>query len=149
MKKYFVNLLGLTCCLVFLGTQTANSQNFLKRYINSLVNDTADVSKPQFITYPILGYAPETSLEIGLSSLLIYYAKRDTTNRLSEVNAFTFFTLENQYGFWFDHALYSHKDKWFFLGRVRLQSFPLLYYGIGLDTPKEHIARVISERQAF
>ncbi|OJJ19897.1 hypothetical protein BKI52_15565 [marine bacterium AO1-C] len=142
MKKYCINLLGITCCLVFLGTQTANSQNFLKRYINSLVNDTADVSKPQFITYPILGYAPETSLEIGLNSLLIYYAKRDTTNRLSEVNAFTFFTLENQYGFWFDHALYSHKDNWFFLGRIRLQSFPLLYYGIGLDTPKEHIARV-------
>jgi hypothetical protein len=100
------------------------------------------LSQPQLLVYPTVAYAPETTWEIGLSSLYVYYAKRDTTNRLSEINGFTFFTLENQYGLWFDHAIYLDKDRWFFLGKVRLQSFPLFYNGIGINTPQEYTARV-------
>lgn len=114
----------------------------MKRYINSLINDTSDISRPQFLIYPTLAYSPETSWEIGLSSLYVYYASRDTTNRLSEVSGFTFFTLENQYGLWFDHALYSDQSKWFFLGRLRFQSFPLKYYGIGMDSSPDYLALV-------
>jgi hypothetical protein len=120
----------------------AQKSNFITRYWNRLVNDTTDVSKPQFLAYPTLAYAPETSWEFGLSSLYVFYAKQDTTNRLSEISAFTFLTLERQYGLWFDHALYSNKNKWFSLGRIRLQSFPLLYYGIGPDAPSTKQATV-------
>lgn len=127
--------------VIFLAS-SANAQDFAKRYWNSLVNDTSDLSQPQMLVYPTLAYAPETSWEIGLSSLYVYFAKQDTTNRLSEINAFTFFTLENQYGLWFDHALYSDQDRWFFLGKLRFQSFPLFYHGIGVDTPEEYTARV-------
>lgn len=120
----------------------AQKNNFLIRYWNKLINDTTDISRPQFLIYPTLAYAPETSWEFGLSSVYVYYANHDTTNRLSEVNGFTFFTLERQYGAWFDHALYSHSNLWFILGRLRFQSFPLLYYGIGSDAPGEHVAQV-------
>ncbi|HEY0742568.1 MAG TPA: BamA/TamA family outer membrane protein [Chryseosolibacter sp.] len=112
------------------------------RYINSLINDTSDIRKPQFLIYPTVAYAPETSWEFGLSTVFVFYANRDTTNRLSEVNAFTFITLEQQYGLWFDHALYSQDNNWFSLGRLRFQSFPLLYFGIGMETPEEHVAQV-------
>jgi outer membrane protein assembly factor BamA len=112
------------------------------RYINRLVNDTTDISKPQFLAYPTVAYAPETSWEFGLSSVFVFYANRDTTNRLSEINAFTFLTLQRQYGFWFDHALYSQDNNWFSLGRLRFQSFPMLYFGIGPESPEEHIAQV-------
>ena len=94
------------------------------------------------MNYPTLAFAPETSWEIGLSSLYIYSANRDLQNRLSEVKAFTFYTLENQYGFWFDHGLYTHQNKWFFLGKARFQSFPLLYHGIGSYAPEKHVARI-------
>ena len=120
----------------------AFSQGFVKRYFHNLINDTSDISKPQFLIYPTLAYAPETSWEIGLSSLLVFYAKQDTANRLSEINAFTFITLENQYGLWFDHAIYSDQSNWFFLGRLRFQSFPLFYHGIGNNTPSDYLARV-------
>jgi outer membrane protein assembly factor BamA len=118
------------------------SQNFVSKYIKGIINDTSDISKPQFLIYPTVAYAPETSWEFGLSSLLVFYAKQDTANRLSEINGFTFFTVENQYGLWFDHAIYSDEDKWFFLGRLRFQSFPLFYHGIGNRSPEEYIARV-------
>jgi hypothetical protein len=94
------------------------------------------------MNYPTLAFSPETSWEIGLSSLYIYSANRDLKNRLSEIKAFTFYTLENQYGIWLDHALYSDVNKWFFFGRARYQSFPLLYYGIGAESSPEYIARI-------
>lgn len=136
-KKYF----SLIFLFTLLSTH-AFSQSFARKYINGILNDTSDISKPQFLVYPTLAFAPETSWEIGFSSLLVYYAKRDTTNRLSEISGFTFVTLENQYGIWFDHAIYSDQNKWFFLGRIRLQSFPLKYHGIGMDTPEDYLALV-------
>lgn len=110
--------------------------------MNHLINDTSDISKPQFLIYPTVAYAPETSWEFGLSSVFVFYANRDTTNRLSEINGFTFLTLERQYGLWFDHALYSQNNTWFSLGRLRFQSFPLLYFGIGPHSPDVHVAQV-------
>jgi hypothetical protein len=119
-----------------------HNPSFLRRYVNHLVNDTTAISRPQFLVYPTVGYAPETSWEFGVSSVFVFYANGDTTNRLSELNAFTFLTLERQYGLWIDHALYSQENKWFSLGRIRAQSFPLLYHGIGPDSPEEHLAQV-------
>ncbi|WP_340152506.1 BamA/TamA family outer membrane protein [uncultured Marivirga sp.] len=139
-KSIFLSLAIIV--LILLNDHKIYSQNFVSKYINSIINDTSDISKPQFLIYPTLAYAPETSWEIGLSSLLVFYAKQDTANRLSEINGFTFFTLENQYGLWFDHAIYSDADKWFFLGRLRFQSFPLFYHGIGSNSPEDYIARV-------
>ncbi len=120
----------------------AQQGNFFKRYINSLINDTTNSADPQFIAYPTLAFAPETSWELGISSLLVYYAKKDTANRLSEVNGFTFYTINKQYGVWFDHALYSHQNKYAYLGRLRYQNFPILYYGIGPETVAEPMATV-------
>jgi len=127
---------------LILAPNSLNAQSFVKRYWNSLINDSTDLSRPQLLVYPTLAYAPETTWEIGFNSLYVYYAKGDTANRLSEINGFAFFTLENQYGLWVDHAIYSDQDRWFFLGRLRLQSFPLFYHGIGMDTPTEYTARV-------
>lgn len=125
-----------------IGSVQAQRQNIASRYVRKVLNDTTDIREPQFLMYPVVGYAPETSWEFGFSSVFVYYAGRDTTNRLSEISAFTFLTLEQQYGLWFDHALYSDKNKWFLLGRLRFQSFPLLFYGIGPNTPKEPQALV-------
>ena len=144
MKKQITILLSLSFLLNI--QLQAQQPGFIKRYINKLVNDTTDITKPQFIVYPTLAFAPETSWEFGLSSLYVYYAQRDTNNRLSEVNGFAFYTLENQYGLWFDHALYAHKNRWSFIGRLRYQNFPLLYHGIGPKTPPEFIARVDAQQ---
>jgi outer membrane protein assembly factor BamA len=138
--KTFIRMAAVWLLMLCAGA--ADAQNIFNRYFNKLLNDTSDISNPQFLVYPTLAYAPETSWEIGLSSLYVFYTGRDTSNRLSEINGFTFFTLENQYGLWFDHAIYSNQNKWFFLGRLRFQSFPLKYYGIGMGTPSQYQALV-------
>jgi hypothetical protein len=140
--RYFISVLFL---LVFCFTPylvPAQRPGFVKRYINKLINDTTDIREPQFIAYPTLAYSPETSWELGLSTLFVYYAKKDTNNRLSEINGFTFYTLRGQYGATFEHALYTHQNRWSFIGKSKFQNFPLLYFGIGPNTPDTHEALV-------
>lgn len=137
-----LTLIFLLIAPVFIYGQKETKGGVAWRYLNNVFNEPGDPAEPKLIIYPSIGYAPETTWEFGFSTLYVYYAKRDTSNRLSEVNGFTFFTLENQYGIWFDHAFYTDRNQWFFLGRLRYQSFPLLYFGIGPNSPPEYQALV-------
>lgn len=119
-----------------------SAQRFVDRYFHSFFADSSEIDKPINLTYPMVNYSPETSWEFGLSSLFVYYAKGDIHNRMSELNGSAFITLENQYGFSLDHGVYTDKDKWFFLGGVHLKSFPLKYYGIGMETSSDYQALV-------
>jgi hypothetical protein len=114
----------------------------MNKYLNHILKDTSDQVKPKLIGYPTVAYAPETSWEFGLSMLFVYRAKQDIENRLSEVSLFTFFTLEQQYGGYLEHTLYTDQNKYFFLGQWKFQDFPLSYHGIGMDTPNDKTALV-------
>ena len=148
MKKFlFLFLLLFSPIYLFSDEEVKEEKKkdlrgLVKRYIDSIILDTISSNEPQLILYPTIAYSPETSWEFGVSSLLIFYANKDTNNRLSEVNGFSFYTLENQFGFWFDHAFYLQDDSWISLGKLRIQSFPLFYHGIGTDTPEDYIGRI-------
>lgn len=136
MRTPILSVLLLLLTLSAFGQE----QRGIRKVWNDFFNDTTTAAKPKFVIYPLVAYAPETSWEFGVSSLFVYNAKNDLRNRLSEVSVLAFATLENQYGLWADHAIYTDKDAYFFLGKFRLQEFPLLYYGIGSDTPDEAVA---------
>lgn len=127
---------------ILVDTPAKQSSTWVGRLIQRTISDTSAPGKTSFRNYPTLGYAPETSVEFGISSLLLFNAKHDTNNRISEISAFTFVTLNAQYGLWLDNAIYGNKDNWFFLGRTRFQRFPLLYYGIGSNSIGENPAVV-------
>ncbi len=130
MFRQLILLLSLMFILPELPAQE-KKKSWLRRFVERSLADTSAPGQRSLRAYPTLAYAPETSFEIGLASLLLYQPRGDTGNRLSEINAFSFVTLNGQYGIWVDNALYTHQDKWFFLGRTRWQRFPLLYYGVG------------------
>lgn len=140
--RIFITCLFLLALCFFPYLLPAQPFRFVKRYINKVINDTTDIREPQFLAYPTLVFAPETSWEVGLSNLLVYYAKKDTTNRLSEINGFAFYTFRRQYGAFLEHALYTDQNKWSFLGKAKYQNFPLLYFGIGAHTPPAYEALV-------
>ena len=138
MGRAFTLFTLLVCSTTGLSAQNSiESDNAFMRYIKRVFEADENPTAPKLINYPTLAFAPETNWEIGVSSLYVYSANRDLTNRLSEIKSFAFYTLENQYGLWLDHALYTDKDKWFFLGKARYQNFPLLYHGIGRESPAE------------
>jgi len=117
-------------------------ESWVGRQFNRVFNDTVSAGAATLSIYPTLGYAPETGVEVGVSVLKLFRAKNDTLNRLSELQAFAFFTFNAQYGLWLDNAVYTDKEKWFFLGRTRIQKFPMFYYGIGPDASGDHHAIV-------
>ncbi|GAB3945627.1 BamA/TamA family outer membrane protein [Spirosoma harenae] len=125
-------------------------QRGLGRFIYQTLNDTSSAESSKILVFPTLGYAPETSLEVGLRTFSLYYAKDDTTvNRLSEITLYTFLTLRGQFGAQLENAVYSDQNKYFLLGRVRYQQFPLLYYGIGHETQPHNPALVNSNQIQF
>jgi len=132
--------LAVVCLCVF--SANAQLQSFPVRYFNHIFKDTSAKEQSQLLVYPIIAYSPETSVEFGVSTLGVFYANKDTNNRLSEINGTAFYTIENQFGLLLDHALYSDHNNWFLLGKMKFQSFPLSYYGIGPTTPDVKLARV-------
>ena len=140
--KLYITFVLIFSFISFSSFSQEKKQNFFIRYINKFTKDSTEKSKPQFLIYPTVAYAPETKWEFGISTVFVGYAKGDTNNRLSEINAFAFVTTESQYGAYIEHALHSDKNTWFFLGKLKTQSFPLSYYGIGHNTSKEKLATV-------
>lgn len=130
MLKVIQLLFFFLICSQLTFAQEDIKKGKLFNYINRVIKDTVSEERSQFMMYPTLAYEPETSLEIGFSPLYVYFANNDKNNRLSEISGFTFFTLNNQYGGRFEHAIYSDQDKWFFLGNILIQRFPLKYFGI-------------------
>lgn len=138
MKKFVATL-----PLLFLSLTTLKAQEIIEKVKEftikveeNLLGDTS--SKPNYLIYPTLAYSPETKWEFGLINLLLFYAKNDKSNRLSEVNTFTFITQKGQYGLWLEHAIYSHRDRYFFLGNAKFQYFPLKFYGVGNSAPADN-----------
>ncbi|MEM7657649.1 MAG: BamA/TamA family outer membrane protein, partial [Bacteroidota bacterium] len=135
---FFLLFASLTLPGLGQSDSTQKEPGFLRRTFDRISGDSLPPGKTRYLVYPTIGYAPETSFELGLSLVSFFYAKEDyKKNRLSEVQLWTFLTLERQYGIWIEQAIYGNEDKWFFLGRIRQQRFPLLYYGIGPETSGE------------
>lgn len=113
------------------------AQGQVVRFVKKVLNDTSSAATSKLLVFPTLGFSPETSLEVGIRTFSLFYAKGDTVvNRLSEINLNTFVTLKGQFGALLENAVYTNQNTYFFLGRARYQQFPLLYYGIGPTTSK-------------
>lgn len=138
--KYRTRFLSITVCMICLFSFSTQAQSRINHLYNKFFNDTANPEKAKWLAYPTVAYSPETSWEFGVAGVYMYYANQDTLNRLSEFGGFTFVTAENQYGLFFDHALYSDQNKWFGLGKIKFQNYPLKYYGIGPNITGEELA---------
>lgn len=144
-----ITLLSFSTCILVPARAQENKDGWLRRYVNSLINDTTAADQSTLTLYPTFATAPETGIELGVSTLKLFYAKGDTLNRLSELQAFTFFTFKAQYGLVLENAIYGDQDEWFFLGETKIQRFPLSYYGIGPNTPGANPALVDAFQISF
>lgn len=114
-SKYL--LIYLICNLLVIVANGQKLKEFIVNKKEHLLEEFEDSSgKSNYIVYPTLAYTPETKTEIGIVNLFVFYANQNNKNRLSEINTFSFYTAEKQYGVLLDHAIYGDRDKWFFLG---------------------------------
>ena len=59
-----------------------NDSTWVRKVLDYYLGESPE-SKPRFLAYPTLAYAPETKWEFGVSSLYVFHSGRDTTARLS------------------------------------------------------------------
>lgn len=114
-------------------------------WVKRQLNDTTSGTRARVVAYPTFAFAPETSVELGIRTFSLFNVYGDTArNRLSEVNVYVFGTFKGQFGGWVENAVFTNQNLFFFLGRVRYQQFPLLYFGIGPTTDRDYTALVNS-----
>jgi len=124
---------------------SAQAQRGLAGWVKRQLNDTTSGEHARVVAYPTFAFAPETSVELGVRTFSLFHVYGDTArNRLSEVNLYLFGTFRGQFGGWVENAVFTNQNLFFFLGRVRYQQFPLLYFGIGPNTGKDYEALVNS-----
>ena len=88
---------------------------------------------------PVVSYAPETSLSIGVGIKGLFKMKGSgEETRTSNLPLTAQYTIENRYLFFSGFEIFSPQERYMLTGNIRIQSFPSLYYGIGNDTPKSN-----------
>lgn len=116
----------------------------LPNWIQNIVNDTMSANKPRFVVIPSLAYTPETKWEFGLSSTVVFHYNNDTSERLSELATYAFYTQNGQLGILGDHVIYGPSANWYVLGKFKIENYPLDYFGVGSYTDAEPVAVISS-----
>ena len=65
-------LLVLVAGFAASAQEEGRRDGLLRRYLNHILAEGADPAAPKWIHYPVVAYSPETSWELGVSSLLVY-----------------------------------------------------------------------------
>jgi len=132
---------SLTLLILFLFTGLAGQGKlleFLTIHPNKkAVQRDSSIYPAKVIFTPVISYAPETNLSIGvgLKGLFKMRGSGDET-RTSNLPLTAQYTIENKYLFFSGFEIFSPQEKYMLTGNIRIQSFPSLFFGIGPDTPK-------------
>ncbi len=95
--------------------------------------DKADRSG--WIAFPVAGYSPETSLELG--GLVIYFFEMDKQSSLSSFPVLLIGTLKRQVLLEIRPELFLDNDNYRLWTRIDLQRFPDEFFGVGNDIRDE------------
>jgi len=137
----------LSTILLFLFYSGLNGQEKILEFLTLHPNKKAverdsTIYPAKAIFTPVISYAPETNLSIGvgIKGLFKMRGSGDET-RTSNLPLTAQYTIENRYLFFSGFEIFSPQERYMLTGNVRIQSFPSLFYGIGSDTPKSNEER--------
>ena len=95
------------------------------------------VARPRITMLPVIGSAPETGFQFGITALRMYRLGSDTSTRTSQQQAYAVYTTKSQARGFLQVDRWSRGNEWRVRGRAEYQSFPLPFYGIGDGAPDE------------
>ena len=115
-------------------------KDFLTIYPNKAkVEKDSTLYLSKIITSPVVTFAPETSLGIGIGSKYLFKFKGSgEETRTSNMPASIRYTLKNQFIFFSGFEVFTNQEKWVITGNLLFQNFPRFFYGIGRDTSKDN-----------
>ena len=135
--------LSLTILLISLFTGLAG-QNKLLEFLTfhpnkKAVQKDSSLYLAKTIFTPVVSFAPETNLSIGVGMKGLFKMKGSgDETRTSNLPLTAQYTIENKYLFFSGFEIFSPQEKYVLTGNIRIQSFPSLFFGIGANTPKSN-----------
>ena len=94
------------------------------------------LTAPRLVVLPVIGSAPETGAQYGLTALRVFRRGPESTTRASSEQAYVIWTAKHQFKAWVQREIWTAANRWRVRGRVEYLDFPLPFYGIGGDTRK-------------
>ena len=137
--------ISFTFLLVFLlsglqGQDLNSILDFLTLHPNkAAVMQDSTIYPAKAIFTPVISFAPETNLSIGVGMKGLFKMKGSgDETRTSNLPLTAQYTIENKFLFFSGFGIFSPQEKYMLTGNIRIQSFPSLYFGVGPDTPKSN-----------
>jgi hypothetical protein len=134
MKKS--SLLFLSAILVFGLILQTNPTFAQKKLIQRLLSNKVDSSRgPSFMPVPVFGYSQEIGFELGLGSLYsMYMDRKDPENRSSNFHGIASISTKGQYKLLLKADAWAPKNRYHYIGELRLKKIPFNFYGLGNQT---------------
>lgn len=151
MNRFLVPLCLLVGCCFFSGNTIAQEKqnnvndfedlkNLFTIYPNkkaAAADSTLYASK--LVLAPVISYAPETSLGIGVGAKYLFKFKGSGEETRTSNMPITFqYTFKNQFIAYSGFEIFTNQEQWVIEGNLLFQNFPRLVYGIGRDTPQQN-----------
>jgi len=103
------------------------------------VQKDSSIYPAKAIFTPVISFAPETNLSIGVGMKGLFKMKGSgDETRTSNLPLTVQYTIENKYLFFSGFEIFTPQERYVLTGNIRIQSFPSLFFGIGRDTPKSN-----------
>ncbi|MDF9800485.1 outer membrane protein assembly factor BamA [Catalinimonas alkaloidigena] len=131
--------------LLFFYTTAVQAQS-LSGLADNIIDFFSGTTEPDSGAYPVswviaplLAYSPETSVQFGLGSVILFKMKNALPeDRTSSLFFSARYTLNQQVTASPTYAVFSRGEKYVHKGKLDFRKFPLFYYGIGNDTPESN-----------
>ncbi len=101
--------------------------------------DSLSSRSSRFIVLPIISYSPETSLRLGAVGAYFFRGKNaQPGTQLSSIRLPLNYTLNQQIKIRMSYDIFLNDNRHIFKGVAEWIRFPLLFWGIGNDTPDDN-----------
>jgi hypothetical protein len=149
--SFKLSRLSLFCFLLLPAIMLAQEEkpSLYKRFMNGklmqsklaqkFISSEKDSSRSAgFMVLPLLGYAPETGLEYGVSGIYNFYLdKHDTLIRTSSIVLQGSLTTKKQSNLKLTTDIWTKGNNYHYITEIRYRDFPFNFYGIGDQTLKK------------
>ena len=85
---------------------------------------------------PVLGSAPETGFQGGITALRVTSPASDSVTRASTDQAYVAYTAKHQLRAFLSSDRWTKGNQWGFNAQVEFQKYPQPFFGIGVDAPE-------------
>ncbi|WKN33071.1 BamA/TamA family outer membrane protein [Porifericola rhodea] len=141
MRKIYLTVALLSCLSFSLKAQSITdlADKVVDMFSGTIQAEDTSAYPISWVIAPLLAYSPETSVQLGMGSVILFKTKNALpADRTSSLFFSARYTLNQQITASPTYAIFSRGEKYIQKGKIDFRKFPQLYYGIGNNTAESN-----------